>query len=143
MSETSPPPPEAVIQTAARLLAAGRAAEAAQRLQALVDEAPTYAAAHVLLASALDASGRQTEALEIWRRAAFLVPHSPLVHRERQRLVEAHNAAPTRPSPTLSSPPSRPGTIPLRTPATHHRSRRTLLQNPRKRRQTKAFPMSN
>jgi len=94
MSETSPPPSEAVIQTAARLLAAGRAAEAADRLGQLVDEAPTYAAAHVLLASALDASGRTTEALEIWRRAAFLVPHSPLVHRERQRLVDAHNATP-------------------------------------------------
>ena len=89
MSETSPPPSEAVIQTAAHLLAAGRAAEAAERLQTLVDEAPTYAAAHVLLASALDATGRQREALEIWRRAAFLVPHSPLVHRERQRLADA------------------------------------------------------
>ncbi|GAB5534930.1 MAG: tetratricopeptide repeat protein [Rubricoccaceae bacterium] len=94
MSETSPPPSEAVIQTAARLLAAGRASEAADRLHQLVEEAPTYAAAHVLLASALDASGRTTEALEIWRRAAFLVPQSPLVHRERQRLVDAHRAAP-------------------------------------------------
>lgn len=95
MSETSLPPSEAVIQTAARLLAAGRAAEAAERLQQLVKEAPTYAAAHVLLASALDASGRPQDALEAWRRAAFLVPHSPLVHRERQRLLEAQSGADT------------------------------------------------
>ncbi|MEO0558671.1 MAG: tetratricopeptide repeat protein [Bacteroidota bacterium] len=96
MSETSPRPSEAAIQTAARLLAAGRSAEAADQLQKLVDEAPTYAAAHVLLASALDASGRPADALEVWRRAAFLVPQSPLVHRERQRLVKAsHSAAPT------------------------------------------------
>ena len=108
MSETSPLPSEAVIQTAARLLAAGRAAEAADRLHQLVDEAPTYAAAHVLLASALDASGRTSEALDVWRRAAFLVPQSPLVHRERQRLVEAHRDAP-------SQMPEEPEEVPIET----------------------------
>lgn len=99
MSETSPPPSSAVIQTAARLLGAGRAAEAVARLRQLVDEAPTYAAAHVLLASALDASGRPQDALEMWRRAAFLVPHSPLVHRERQRLMETLVPSATPPGP--------------------------------------------
>ena len=55
---------------------------------------PTYAAAHVLLAVALDAAGDPAEALAAWHRAAFLVPRSPLVRRERQRLtVEARIAA--------------------------------------------------
>ena len=67
--------------------------EAAEQLGRIVDEAPTYAAAHVLLASALDAAGRPADALEAWRRAAFLVPYSPLVHRERQRLIDAQRAA--------------------------------------------------
>ena len=92
-----PPPGAPAIQTAARLLAAGRAAEAAAQLRQLVAEAPTYAAAHVLLASALDAAGRPADALDVWRRAAFLVPHSPLVHRERQRLMDAQSARPATP----------------------------------------------
>ena len=99
-----PPPGVPAIQTAARLLAAGRAAEAAERLRQLVREAPTYAAAHVLLASALDAAGRPADALDVWRRAAFLVPHSPLVHRERQRLVDAQSDRPAAPETETPEP---------------------------------------
>ena len=90
---------------AARLLAQGRPAEAAERLAALVAEAPVYAAAHVLHATALEAAGRPDDALAAWGRAAVLVPSSPLVHRERRRLLEG-----ARPSaePAPPAPPAPP-----------------------------------
>ncbi|WP_420455465.1 tetratricopeptide repeat protein [Rubrivirga sp.] len=93
MSSPVPPPPEPVLLGAARLLAEGRPAEAAERLGALVAEAPTYAAAHVLRATALEAAGQIDDALVSWGRAAALVPRSPLVHRERERLLAARVAA--------------------------------------------------
>ena len=93
-----PSPPEPDLQVAARLLAEGRPADAAERLAALVAEAPVYAAAHVLLATALEVAGRPDEALAAWGRAAVLVPSSPLVHRERRRLLElARTPAPAPP----------------------------------------------
>ena len=92
MSAPDPRPSEPAIQTAARLLAEGRPEEAAARLAALVAEAPTYAAAHVLRATALEAAGHIDDALVSWGRAAALVPRSPLVHRERERLLATHVA---------------------------------------------------
>ena len=89
-----PPAPEPALQTAARLLAEGRPDEAAARLATLVAGAPTYAAAHVLYATALEAAGRAAEALDAWGDAAFLVPRSPLVRRERQRLATLFAPAP-------------------------------------------------
>lgn len=77
------------IQRAAEHLAAGRPADAADAFGRLVAAAPTYAAAHVLHAVALDAAGRPADALAAWHRAAFLVPRSPLVVRERTRLLAA------------------------------------------------------
>ena len=75
------------LQQAAEHLAAGRPAHAADALGRIAAETPTYAAAHVLHAVALEAAGRPADALAAWHRAAFLVPRSPLVLRERQRLV--------------------------------------------------------
>ena len=100
-----PPVPEPAVQRGAWLLADGRAPEAVDVLKGVVAEAPIYAAAHVLLAAALDAAGRPEEALDVWHRAAFLVPSSPLVQRERRRLSGAPEpAAPTAPGPTAPSP---------------------------------------
>ena len=82
-------PVRPAIQVAAERLASGQPADAATALARLVAEAPTYAAAHVLLAVALEASGQPAEALAAWHRAAFLVPQSPLVIRERSRLLAA------------------------------------------------------
>lgn len=90
MSAASSSTPELPIQTAARLLAEGRPSQAVDRLAALVAGAPTYAAAHVLHATALEAAGRIDDALVAWSRAAALVPGSPLVHRERARLLASH-----------------------------------------------------
>ena len=92
------------LQTPAELLAAGRPADAAEALAAVVAETPTYAAAYVLLGVALDAAGRPDEALTAWHRAAFLVPRSPLVLRERQRLIDATRAA--EPPAQSTEPPS-------------------------------------
>ena len=91
---------------AARLLAQGRPAEAAERLAALVAEAPVYAAAHVLHATALEAAGRPDDALAAWGRAAVLVPSSPLVHRERRRLLEG--ARPPGEAPEPAPPDAAP-----------------------------------
>ena len=100
-----PPVPEPAVQRGAWLLADGRAPEAVDVLKGVVAEAPIYAAAHVLLAAALDAAGRPEEALDVWHRAAFLVPSSPLVQRERRRLSDAPEpAAPIAPGPTAPSP---------------------------------------
>ncbi|MDX1419543.1 MAG: tetratricopeptide repeat protein, partial [Rubricoccaceae bacterium] len=87
-------PPGLIVQAAAHLIADGQAAVAAARLEALVAVAPAYPAAHVLLARALEATGREVEALAAWHRAHFLVPNSPLVQRERARLTAALAAAP-------------------------------------------------
>jgi hypothetical protein len=89
---------------AARLLAEGRPVEAARRLADLVAAAPTYAAAHVLRATALEAAGQIDDALVSWGRAAALVPSSPLVHRERERLLATRVA--DEPPPDL--PPAVP-----------------------------------
>ncbi len=94
MSDAPIPTPEPAIQVAARLLAEGQPAQAVERLAALVDEAPTYAAAHVLHATALETAGHVEAALVAWSRAAALVPRSPLVHRERERLLAAHRPSP-------------------------------------------------
>ncbi len=108
------PPPEPAIQTAARLLAEGEPARAAAQLAALVADAPTYAAAHVLRATALEAAGRIDDALVSWGRAATLVPRSPLVHRERERLLATHIAGEFPPDlapavPASADPPEGPG----------------------------------
>lgn len=86
---STPQTTHTALQAAAGLIAAGRAKEAARELNALVRAAPTYAAAHVLLAKAREASGDRIRALDAWHKAYFLVPSSPLVRRERQRLLDA------------------------------------------------------
>ncbi|OZC04277.1 tetratricopeptide repeat protein [Rubricoccus marinus] len=93
---TDPTSLPTALQVAAGLIAAGRATEAARELNALVRAAPTYAAAYVLLAKAREATGDRVRALDAWHRAYFLVPSSPLVTRERQRLLD-----------TLVPPPAR------------------------------------
>ncbi len=98
--------PEPALQTAARLLAEGRPDQAAERLAALLADAPTYAAAHVLHATALEAAGRAADALQAWSHAAFLVPRSPLVQRERQRLATLFAPAEPDPSWTEDAPES-------------------------------------
>ena len=104
-------PVPTALQAAAALIANGRAAEAARELHALVQAAPAYAAAYVLLAKAREASGDTVRALDAWHRAHFLVPSSPLVRRERQRLLDA--LAPPRPfadepATAAPSPPKPP-----------------------------------
>ncbi len=96
---TPPAAPEPALQTAARLLAEGRLADAVAHLGALVADAPAYAAAHVLHATALEAAGRPSDALEAWGHAALLVPRSPLVRRERARLAALA-------APPISEPPA-------------------------------------
>lgn len=90
MPHPDPPP----LQQAARLLAEGQPAEARAVLASLVAERPVYAAAHVLHATALEAVGEPSQALEAWHEAHFLVPSSPLVARERARLRRALAAEP-------------------------------------------------
>lgn len=117
MSTPASSPPEPAIQVAARLLAEGRPVEAARRLAALVAEAPTYAAAHVLRATALEAAGQIDDALVSWGRAAALVPGSPLVHRERERLLATRVAEELPPDlPPAVPDPDAPPVPPLDLP---------------------------
>ena len=83
------PPPAAGIQDAARHLAEARIDEAVTVLERLVTDFPAYVTAHVLLAKACEASGRMDDALEAWHRAYFLMPGSPLIIRERTRLLRS------------------------------------------------------
>ena len=111
MTPTDSAPPEPAIQVAARRLAEGHPAQAAEQLGALVAGAPTYAAAHVLRATALEAAGFVDEAIVSWGRAAALVPRSPLVHRERERLLAtrlAEEPPPDLPAAEPAHPPSPP-----------------------------------
>ena len=82
-STTSP----AGIQDAARHLAEGRPTDAVEVLERLIADFPAYVTAHVLLAKAYEASGRAGAALEAWHDAYFLMPGSPLIVRERTRLL--------------------------------------------------------
>ncbi len=82
-------PPTAGIQDAARHLAEARTDEAVAVLERLVSDFPAYVTAHVLLAKAYEASGRSNGALESWHRAYFLMPGSPLIIRERTRLLRS------------------------------------------------------
>ena len=105
----SAPPLDALeIQAAARLLAEGRAPEAVRRLEALTDAAPAYAAALVLLAKAYEADARADVALATWHRAHFLVPTSPLVRRERQRLLDLQARLPAAAAPAPAFAPALP-----------------------------------
>ncbi len=108
MTPPDPPSPEPDLQVAARLLAQGRPAEAAEMLGRIVAEAPIYAAAHVLRATALEGAGLVDAALVSWGRAAALVPRSPLVHRERERLLATRLAD----EPPLGLPPAEPAAPP-------------------------------
>lgn len=95
------------IQDAARHLAEGRPAEAVAVLERLVADFPAYVTAHVLLAKAYEANGRDGDALEAWHHAYFLMPGSPLIVRERTRLLRiAPVAVPDAPSeqPAPSEP---------------------------------------
>ena len=112
------PTPEPDLQIAARLLAEGRPGDAVDRLGALVAGAPVYAAAHVLLATALEADGRPAEALASWARAAALVPSSPLVHRERRRLLDAARPAPEPEAAPPNAAPSGEDREPAEAPET-------------------------
>ena len=112
MNTPDPSPPEPALQAAARLLAEGRPAEAAEMLGRIVAQTPIYAAAHVLRATALEAAGLVDAALVSWGRAAALVPRSPLVHRERERLLAVRLAD----EPPLDLPPAEPAAPPTPEP---------------------------
>jgi hypothetical protein len=86
------------IQKAARYLAEGRAREAAGVLEDLARTFPAYVTAHVLLAKAYETEGRDADALEAWHRAYFLMPGSPLIVRQRSRLLQLV-ALPRQPEP--------------------------------------------
>ena len=90
------------IQDAARHLAEGRPAEAVAVLERLVADFPAYVTAYVLLAKAYEANGRDGEALGAWHHAYFLMPGSPLVVRERTRLLRTAPVAPA----TVPPPPA-------------------------------------
>ena len=77
------------IQEAARHLAERRAREAAEVLEQIVADLPAYVTAYVLLAKAYEAEDRLADALGAWHRAYFLMPSSPLIQRERARLLTA------------------------------------------------------
>lgn len=94
---TEPSSPTVAIQVAAQLLASGDSTAAIEKLQELTRFFPTYPTAHVLFAKALEASGQWEEALEAWHQAYFLSPQSPLVQRERSRLLDARAKAEVAP----------------------------------------------
>jgi tetratricopeptide (TPR) repeat protein len=98
----SPSPPDDDIQLAARHLAEGHPGEAAAVLERIAEAFPAYVTAHVLLAKAYETGGRRADALSAWHRAYFLMPGSPLVRRQRERLLReapAEPAPPPEPSP--------------------------------------------
>jgi len=96
-SDSAPP---AGIQDAARHLAEGRTDEAAALLERIVRDFPAYVTAHVLLAKAREAGGHTGRALEAWHTAYFLMPGSPLVVRERARLLRAASLRPAEAAPS-------------------------------------------
>jgi tetratricopeptide (TPR) repeat protein len=116
-------PPEPALQQAARRLAEGRPDEAVALLDALVRDAPIYAAAHVLFATALGAAGRTRASLDAWNQAAVLVPRSPVVQRERQKILDllaTLPAATPEPPPTTFAEPQDVDPVPVSQPSHDH-----------------------
>ncbi len=103
MLPSDPSAPVVEIQASAQLLEEGRAAEAVSRLEALSAAAPAYATSLILLAKAYEAESRWEDALDAWHRAHFLVPGSPLIQRQRRRLMDE-----TDPRRSLGREPSAP-----------------------------------
>ncbi len=89
---------DAEIQQAARHLAEGRAEAAIAILEDLAEAFPAYVTAHVLLARAYESAGKAEDALAAWHHAYFLMPTSPLVRRQRSRLISVHAAGLTETS---------------------------------------------
>lgn len=81
------PFPPSPVEAAAALLGAGQPAEAAALLRPYADDMPGYAGALVVYARSLELAGDTDAALRAWHRAHFFAPDSPLVRRERQRLL--------------------------------------------------------
>lgn len=84
----------------------GQAAEVVAALTGPVAEEPGHVACIVVLARALEASGRPLEALARWRAAYALCPDSPVVRDELRRLaasVACEAAAETRTSRALEA----------------------------------------
>lgn len=97
------------IQDAARHLAEGRPAAAVDVLERLVADFPAYVTAYALLAKAYEANGRTEEALDAWHHAYFLMPGSPLVLRERTRLLRStpgDRRAAAQPAPETTEQPA-------------------------------------
>ena len=92
---SAPPSP---VEAAAALLGAGRPAEAAALLRPYAEEMPGYAGALVVYARALERSGDVPGALAAWHRAHFFAPDSPLVRRERLRLLRQSSPHLDRPA---------------------------------------------
>ncbi|MEM8599948.1 MAG: tetratricopeptide repeat protein [Bacteroidota bacterium] len=98
------PVPSDALQRSADLLAQERPEAARALLADLLAEAPLHATAQMLLAKACEATGDLPAALAAWHQAHFLVPTSPVVQRERQRLSAALAARAAAPPSTLPQP---------------------------------------
>lgn len=106
------------IQNAIGLLEQGRTDEAIPLLQHLIDTAPVYVTAYVLLARAYEAEQQWRHALDVWHRAQFLMPNSPSIAEGAARAarqmtaptwfprVEREPAPP--PAPPAAPPPAAP-----------------------------------
>ena len=81
------PAPPSPVEAAAALLGDGRAVEAAALLKPYAEHMAGYAGALVVYARALERAGDVQGALAAWHRAHFFAPDSPLVRRERTRLL--------------------------------------------------------
>ena len=75
------------IQNAIGLLEQGRTDEAVPLLRRLIDTAPAYVTAYVLLARSYEAQQQWREALEVWQRAQFLMPNSPTIREGVERMT--------------------------------------------------------
>ena len=106
------------IQKAARFLAEGRAQEAATVLEHLARTFPAYVTAHVLLAKAYETTGREADALNAWHQAYFLMPGSPLIVRQRTRLIQRVTTAPAPEAAAPAAPAPAPAPAPVPEPAT-------------------------
>ncbi|MEM8560465.1 MAG: tetratricopeptide repeat protein, partial [Bacteroidota bacterium] len=113
MSPSDPAAHDA-LQQSADLLAQQRPRAARVLLADLLAEAPLHVTAQMLLAKACEASGDLDAALAAWHQAFFLVPTSPVVQRERQRLagVLAQQVTSPLPQPLVPPLPRRDVTLP-------------------------------
>lgn len=96
------------LQDAADLIKEGNVVEAIRLLKRLTEVMPGYAAAYVVLAHALEATGQPRGAFTVWQHAALLIPNSRVIQQGLLRTADALSIIDSTSNGTSTTPAPAP-----------------------------------